>query len=169
MSYYTDTKFIEIIQSSLRNFKRKSDRLFNFSCYYCGDSEKNPRKARAYLIQKDGTYVYYCHNCNKSISFKWFLRDMDYGLFQEYIKEALVSNQEQPKIKADTFKQIKIEPDIMSYLQKVESVDNAKQFLLQRKIPKRWFNHLYYTPEFRKFTNKIIPKKFEKIPPLILT
>ena len=159
---YSDTKFIEIIQSSLRNFKRKSDRLYNFSCFYCGDSEKNPRKARAYLIQKDGKYHYYCHNCNKSISFKWFLRDFDYSLFQEYIKDTLVPDQIQPKINADTFKQIKVVPNILSYLQKVESVDNAKQFLLKRKIPKKWFKELFYTPEFQTFTNKIIPKKFEK-------
>lgn len=160
-----DIDFIEQIQSYLRNFKRRSDRLFNFSCWYCGDSEKNRRKARGYLIQRKGSYQYYCHNCNKSTSLKNFLKDLDYNLYKEYLKETL-QHKDDFQITADllTKKPTKKQTGIFDSLPRINQLDNlhfARTFLTKRRIPNKWFTELRFTTEFRKFVNGLLPKKFE--------
>jgi hypothetical protein len=52
MSLPTDSKYVRLISSRLRNFKQKKDYLWNFSCPFCGDSQKNKTKARGYAFQK---------------------------------------------------------------------------------------------------------------------
>ncbi len=46
---WLETKYIGMMSTRLRNFKRKSHSLYNFSCNLCGDSEVDKRKARAGL------------------------------------------------------------------------------------------------------------------------
>ena len=40
-SLFTDQKYVGLLSSRLRNFKRKDNNLWNFSCPICGDSTKN--------------------------------------------------------------------------------------------------------------------------------
>ena len=63
MSLITDSKFLRLISSRLRNFKQKKDYLWNFSCPLCGDSKKNLSKARGYAFAKGVNLFYSCHNC----------------------------------------------------------------------------------------------------------
>ena len=66
---YVEVKYINIVSSKLRNFKKKSDSVFNFSCPLCGDSKVKKNKARGYFIENKGTFVFHCHNCTVSLSF----------------------------------------------------------------------------------------------------
>ena len=71
---WLQNKYINLLSGQFRNFKRKNNTI-NFSCPYCGDSQKNKFKARGYLFNKKGSYHYYCHNCGASKNFEMFLRD----------------------------------------------------------------------------------------------
>ena len=56
---YVDAKYVGLISSRLENFKKKTNTLYNFRCPICGDSEKNPYKARGYLYPStDGSGLY---------------------------------------------------------------------------------------------------------------
>ena len=51
---WVDKKYLRLISSRFRNSKWKNEDLLNHSCPYCGDSEKNPHKARGYhFVYKD--------------------------------------------------------------------------------------------------------------------
>lgn len=84
--------YIDAIAPFLRNFKRTSFH-YNFSCPYCGDSKRNPRRARAYLLVEQGTYRFYCHNCTTSKTFINFLRDHFPHLANQYRLELLKNKQ----------------------------------------------------------------------------
>ena len=66
MTISVDSKFVKLISSRLRNFKQKNVNLWNFSCPFCGDSQKNKTKARGYVFPKENTLLYRCHNCGVS-------------------------------------------------------------------------------------------------------
>ena len=61
---YIDTKYISLISPRLRNFTKKGDYLWNFSCPFCGDSQKNQRKARGFIYRTKNDLFYKCHNCS---------------------------------------------------------------------------------------------------------
>ncbi len=42
--------------------------FYNFKCTVCGDSEKDIYKKRGYVLKEKDPWVYYCHNCQTSIS-----------------------------------------------------------------------------------------------------
>jgi len=164
---YIDSKYAELTRTYLRNFKKKSARLFNFSCWYCGDSETNTRKARGYLIENKGKFFYYCHNCGKSTTLKYFLKDLDYGMYQEYVKESLVDH-DNIKITADILEPEPVHTNLnaLDTLPTINSLDqhhHARQWLDRRKIPSKWYNDLRYTDNFRGFTNSVFPGKFEYV------
>ena len=85
---WIETKYINLISSQFRNFKRQG-KAYNFSCPYCGDSTKNKFKARGYLYEKKGTHPYFCHNCGISKSFDKFLSDQTPQLYKEFKLEIL--------------------------------------------------------------------------------
>lgn len=60
MEFLTN-KFMSQLSGRLRNFKQTSDRTYNFSCPFCGDSDKNKRKARGYIYGDASSF--HCHNC----------------------------------------------------------------------------------------------------------
>lgn len=160
-----DSVYINKISTYLRNFKSKSGKLFNFSCHFCGDSEKHKKKARAYLFEKAGQTRYYCHNCGHSTSLKGLIKDIDYVMYKEYLKETL-SHTDQ-KIPKDLLKpNLNIDNSIFKELQLISDLDRkhyARQYLIGRKIPTKWHNKMYFCPTFREFTNKQIPDKFDSI------
>ena len=161
---YIDQKYINLISSHLDRFKIVG-RKFNFRCPYCGDSVKNLKKARGWLLPSGNSigYYFYCHNCNKNTTFANFIKNLDYGLFKEYQKEHYQPDSlkidtllEKPLVVTNT-EQFETLPTISS----LDSYHHAKKYLENRRIPKKWFDTLRYTDNFKKFTNTLIPNKFE--------
>ena len=106
MSLSTDTKYIRLISSRLRNFKQKKEGLFNFSCPICGDSKKNLTKARGYAFSKGNDYFYRCHNCGVSTTLGNLLKDVDPSLHKEYVLENYKTGQTNNHHKANSILQI---------------------------------------------------------------
>ena len=158
-----DKKYITLISSRLDRFKSGGTK-FNFRCPYCGDSQKDSKKARGWLLPAKNTdsYYFFCHNCQKSTTFRSFLKNLDYALFKEYQKEHYNPN-------IETIDDILAKPDKvevkgqLSSLHTLHSLDDhhhAKRYILDRKVPKKWLSVLRYTDNFKKFTNTLIPNKF---------
>lgn len=74
----------------------------NCRCPVCGDSEKNKRKKRGYILKNNpkdpDVWVYHCHNgdceASESISVKKWLKIYFNELYHEYIREVFQSNRD---------------------------------------------------------------------------
>ena len=87
MSLHIDIKYITLLSSRLGKFSRKKDYLYNFRCPYCGDSERNPNKARGFLYRKKSDMFYKCHNCGKGTTTDKFIKFIDSELHKQYVME----------------------------------------------------------------------------------
>jgi hypothetical protein len=57
---------IGMLAPQLKRFKRVSKNQWQFRCPYCGDSKRNPIKARGYIFPYKGRLFFKCHNCQIS-------------------------------------------------------------------------------------------------------
>ena len=87
---WLEHKYIGMVSSRLRNFKRKSSGLYNFSCPVCGDSATRQGLARGYIYEKKGKMLFHCHNCSATMSIPNFIKMLDHGMYNEMTMERLL-------------------------------------------------------------------------------
>jgi len=170
---WLDVKYANLLSSKLKRFKIKSSSpyLANFRCPICGDSDKSKIKARGYIFQHKDRLFYRCHNCGAPPTFQNFLKRIDEGLYEEYIRERFLAQDEQPKPEK------KKEPLEFAYpeylkkgkplakLKKVSQLAHdhpVKQYVVKRKIPNFYHAKLFYAPKFAQWVNSIIPDKLDE-------
>jgi len=166
MTLDVDVGFLPKISYRFRNFRRKGNYLWNFSCPICGDSKTNTFKARGYLYrQKDGLF-FHCHNCGISTSFSQLVKKVDPQLYKEYLFDNYKKDE---KVKPLVFTDI-IKPPVFKEraidLPSVASLSDkhyAKQYCVKRLIPKKYFNELYFSEDYEKFVNEIKPDNDKKL------
>jgi transcription elongation factor Elf1 len=167
MSLSIDTKYVRLISSRLRNFKQKNDNLFNFSCNFCGDSQKNKTKARGYVFEKAGGLFYRCHNCGISTNVANLIKHTDAALYQEYIMERYKSgesgnsNYQKPTfdIPQPKFDKVK-KQTVFEYAESVSKLPSGHfclTYVQKRKIPEKFYDRLYFTTNYEKFIKTLIP------------
>lgn len=171
---WVDVKYVTLLSNHLQQFKQKND-VYNFRCPYCGDSQKNKFKARGYLYQKKGKYIFYCHNCGVSRSFDKFIQDNAPQLYGEYKLEMLkeTGSPKDPVHIDITLPEIKSTfPSYLrsgSPLRKLKKISQlkwdhpAKEYINKRNIPNFYHSKLFYCSKFYHWTNSIIPNKFKKV------
>ena len=168
---YVDIKFADMLAPRLRNFKRKSEYLWNFSCVVCGDSTKNKLKARGYIYKvKMGLFVK-CHNCGYSTNIGNLIKYVDPLMYQEYVLENYKEGGAPRSAHKSTdvaIPSIIKSPDltdaVLDPLQRLDSlpIDHpAVKYVLKRKIPSKLFHLLYFAPKFKKYINRLLPDKFK--------
>lgn len=165
---WVEEKYIGMMSNRLERFSRKNNG-YNFRCPICGDSKKDKSKTRGYILQKEGVYRYYCHNCGASYSLAGFMKVIDSKLHDDYVKERFLDSntniqiaQAQPDL--GTF----IKPKFSKYgplkaLKRVSQLSSdhpVKRYVEQRKIPSKMHYKLFYAPKFKTFVNSLIPEKF---------
>lgn len=164
---FIEQKYINDISSQLRNFKKKSNNLYNFSCPVCGDSSVKKSKARGYIYEKEGVTLFHCHNCGLSISFKNFLKLVDESLYKQYVFEKFGNNSEKKENETNTnFNRPKfLSLDIIKNLRRISVLKEnnpVRKFVIDRKIPNNYHYKLFECPKFNHFINSIIPNKFNE-------
>lgn len=142
--------------------------IFNFSCPFCGDSKRHPRRARGYVLENDkGGYYYYCHKCQATMSLPYLIKVTDPIIYQDYIRE-LLTNQgvEYKPLKPDTKPPKQFQPQQTSKglikLSKLPGDHPARTYVKSRLIPNKQTHRLFYTEKFKAFTNSNLPGKFPK-------
>lgn len=169
---WLENKYAMLVSSRLRNFKKKSalKGIYNFSCPFCGDSESDKRRARGYIFPKKGVLRYFCHKCNKSCKFTWFLKEVDAQAYREMLKERLLTKPKERELSpAEEFAMKMKKPKfvkgtILNELPKISSLKHnhpAKVYIDSRQIPPQQHFKLFYCEKFKEFTNRLIPGKFE--------
>lgn len=172
---YIDTKYISLISPRLRNFTKKSDYLWNFSCPYCGDSLKNRKKARGFIYRTKNDLFYKCHNCSHGTTLSKLIEYVDTGLHKEYImeryKEGLTSNGQGDRTPGASIENPKFDfkKPVFKTFEGLKSFDDleknhpAIEFLSKRSLPRAAWNDIYFCPKFFEFTNKFVPNKFPSL------
>jgi len=147
-----DSKYIGLVSSRLKKFKRVKGDLYNFRCPLCGDSKKHKNKARGYLYPLKSDMNYKCHNCGASSTFSNFLKQIDTTLHKQYVFEKFKEGKtgkgsiiEEPKFnfKKPVFRH-KLD------LPKASEVPVAKKYLEKRKLDASQF---YFASKFKEWTN----------------
>ena len=172
---YIDTKYISLISHRLRNFTKKGDYLWNFSCPFCGDSQKNHKKARGFIYRTKNDLFYKCHNCSHGTNLSKLIEYVDVSLHKEYVleryKEGLTSSGRGDKTPGAGIQNPKFDfqkPVFKSFdgLKKFSELDEnhpAVKFLLDRMLPGGSWNDIYFCPKFFEFTNRYVPNKFPSL------
>jgi transcription elongation factor Elf1 len=164
------SKYVSIISVKLDKYKRKGPHLFNFRCPLCGDSETHRNKARAYIYEKQGKSLFHCHNCNATMSVPNFIKMVDYNVYNEYVMEKLKDNKSPEQIDYEAFvdkmkKPVFLKSGPLKGLKKVSQLSpdhRVKKFVDARRIPTPYHAKLFCCPNFRQFTNNLVPNKFDE-------
>lgn len=170
---FIDVKYANMLGPRLRNFKHKSEYLWNFSCNVCGDSKTNKLKARGYIYRtKTGLFVK-CHNCGYASNLGNLIKQLDVNLYKEYVLENYKESGAPRSHHKDTdtaipdiFKAPPLVVDsVLDGARKLDTLSNthpAVQYVLQRKIPEKYLGILYVVPKFKAFVNSVVPNKFSE-------
>ena len=180
MSLYIDRKYVGLIQYRLERFTQKKPDLYTFRCPFCLDSKKSKTKTRGYIYKlKDiESYAYRCHNCGKSISFGHLLEAIDSNAYKQYVLEKYCSGAnghapvEKPDFSslkgnaAEYFRNHSKNLSISKICDLPES-HYARNYILNRRIPEKFWDELYFTDKFYDFLNADFPdhgKREEEVP-----
>ena len=163
MSSYIDLKYISNLKSRLSQFKQKNDYLFNFRCPHCGDSKKSKLKSRAYLYRVKNDMFFKCHNCGMGQNLANFIKYVDPNMYSEYLLERYKKGAPAtPKPQFD-FKPAFEDKTILDDLKSIKQLDDkhpAKQYCLNRKIPNKFFDKLFFCDKFGALVNKVKPNTY---------
>lgn len=159
MSLFLDQKYLSLVSNRLPLFKKKDDFLYNCRCVICGDSTKNKRKARGYFFRYKTEMRYKCHNCDASLSFGNFLKDIDSNLYSQYSLEKYAEGNtvrlantvpemvfEEPVFKS---KEERLLDKILDRVDTLTEDHEAVQFCISRSIPKEKFKQIYFINNVR--------------------
>jgi transcription elongation factor Elf1 len=166
---WLEHKFIGSISSRLEKFKRKGPNLYNFRCPLCGDSQSNKTKARAYIYEKKGESRFHCHNCNVTSSVANFIKAVDQSAYNEMQMEKLQGKKSPDQIDYEEFiakmkKPVFMKMGPLKGLKKVSQLSpdhRVKQFVESRRIPNPFHAILFSCPNFKQYTNNLVPGKFD--------
>lgn len=171
---HIDLKYSNILSTRLDMFKIKQTYPYraNCRCPICGDSQKSKTKARGWILEKDNSALFYCHNCGASLQLRNLLKAIDINLYNDYVVDSLIEkpNRKEEKTKPiDTLvqKRPKFEKrgSPLKGLKKISSLPfnhPCKKYIESRRIPANQHYRLYYSPKFVEWVNTIAPDKMEK-------
>lgn len=162
---YQELEFVNRL--SLKRMKQCQAGIV-FSCCFCGEGNSQGRKRRAYILINKDNVMFYCHNCNRALNLKSFLKETNLMLYEEYInleKEQYIKklkdgrvrqkrekgkdwNSEHPKVSYEKFPEEYFKP----------LIENAKalRYIRNRAIPTEKWEEIFYCR-----TQKSIPDEIE--------
>lgn len=176
---FIDVKYVNMLSNRLERFTVKSTHPYrvNCRCPICGDSQKSKSKARGWILEKDNSALYYCHNCGASMGLRKFLNQVDPVLYNDYIVDTKLANiKDTPldniKIRSGTVlpldtltskvPEFRKSSSPLSQIRKISQLKvthGARKYVENRLIPAPQHYKLYYAPKFNAWVNTIIPDK----------
>ena len=154
MTSYIDKKFINLVSGKLDRFAWKKGNLAQCRCPICGDSQKNKSKARGFFYEKQNNYFFKCFNCGFGSNIYNFMKEVDPSMCKEYAMEQFKSGKSNNVKRTEMiFSKPKFKPkdNLLKPLLCVKDLKEdhiCRQFVDMRKIPKKFYDMLYYTDNF---------------------
>lgn len=174
---WIDEQYINRIGYKLARFVRQKTGLYNCRCPSCGDSKQRADLARGYFIMRDSQWIYYCHNCNITMSIRKFLKTFDENLYDEYSLEIFQEAKKFSPVKEEKKEIIQHTHRLPNMINRGEVHGNiksisqmsddhpAKRYVISRKIPPHLHSRLFYAPKFRKWNSPLMGKEYnDKFP-----
>jgi len=161
---FVDTKYVNMLSSRVRNFKKTNEFIWNFSCPFCGDSKTNLRKARGYVHRKNTNLFYKCHNCGVGTTLGKLLEHVDTVLYKEYVMEnykegvTKFNPHKTPEIRDTLPKIVELSDETLKGLRRIDTMSPdhpAVKYVAQRLIPKEHWDKLYFAPKWMKYVNSV--------------
>ncbi len=127
---------------------------------------------RGYIYRKGNDLFFKCHNCGAGTSLGNLIKQLDAGLYKEYVMERYKAGESGN----NSFKQVttiapprfdKLDTDIT--YQNAERCDKLPdnhfciQYLKNRRIPKDYYKLLYYTDNYKQFVSEVYPQVDKEI------
>jgi len=160
MSLFVDLKYLKLVSNRLPLFKQKNDKVYNCRCIICGDSSKKKSKARGYFYAIKNDLLYRCFNCDASMQFGSFLKQLDQILYSQYVlerySEGLPRNkphqniEDKFKMEQPVFEEKTLLDKLLDRLDNLPEDNEAIQFCKKRRIPETEYKNLYYIDDIRK-------------------
>lgn len=154
-----DYQYIHLLSSQLEGFKQVG-KNFNFRCPICGDSEKNRKKRRGWILTNNEVPVFYCHNCGASLPFQKFLEQLNPILYKEYLYDVIKESNSQREPSLPFFDVAEKEPicddsahsllKVASCISDLSESHEAVLYLKSRKIPEEKFKYIYWIDNMQK-------------------
>ena len=178
-----DLKYAGFLSVRLERYSIKSTHPYraNFRCTVCGDSQKSRSKTRGWLLEKDNSAIYYCHNCGASMGMQKLLENHFPALYNDYVTDIIMEKKSlrrlEPKAKEKEEKVDNLEKLLQSRpkftkkgspllrIKKVSSLPvghPVRDYVEKRKIPVKQHHRLYYAPKFNKWVNSMLPNKLSR-------
>ena len=164
---HIDINYINKLSVRLNKFHRRGDYMYQFRCPYCGDSKKNPNKARGFFYRKETDMIYKCHNCGIGRNVFNFLKDYDVELHKQYIVEKFRQNENDKSKPVYTFskpkftKRVELKIDNLDSIQSLPDTHEGKKYLVNRGITE--YSDLHWTDNFHSYVNTLLPNKYPKL------
>lgn len=167
---YVDIQYAHRVGTlhSIRNFKYLGRNVWRFSCPLCGDSKKNKTKARGFLFAKGDVIFYKCHNCGNPdvATLNKLIKVLDENLYKEYLLDKFKSDASpDPVIKSKSVvEETKIRLEGLTGARCVSELKDTHPiitYLEKRKIPKRFYDKLYFVKNFKEYSNTLKPNCFQ--------
>jgi transcription elongation factor Elf1 len=93
MSQHEEMIVADGLQYEVRNYRKKNQYSWNWSCQVCGDSTTNQRKARFWVDAKNNSLVCHCFNCGYSAPFRMYVRDFHAHAYENLKRANVKENQ----------------------------------------------------------------------------
>jgi hypothetical protein len=161
-----DEQFVHSVSHQLHNFKRNRNDLWSFRCPFCGDSAVK-YKAHGYLYRYKDGLRYKCHKCGVGLSFGYFLKDLDPGIYKQYVYELFLERDgpKRPRIQEPPKNALHKPVPVSSALAGCPTIASlkadhpARLYLEARKIPEQLLEELYWTDDFWSVADRMRPDK----------
>lgn len=158
-------KYANAFAANMNCSKQISNDVWNFRCPVCGDSDKDPNKARGYIYQQSMDLFYKCHNCGDSRYFNSLLKEYDPALHRRYIAE-LFKHQRHPAKNKEAKEEAKLKNRPKQKIEKrlkqetitkklrhanivpVTESNIGQDYLLSRQIDKSSFHKIYFAENY---------------------
>lgn len=152
-----------LIENSIKNICgelegfRRANNQYNFRCPFCGDSAKSKLKKRGWLFEHKGKVFYKCFNCDKSVEYSRFLKELFPQEYMRYIAEKAFSGDNtyvSHNYNSRPITEITREMFEAIELVKPTTSDNlGGQYLDKRKITNR--ENFYYTSDYGSLLRRL--------------
>ena len=114
--------------------------------------------------------LFHCHNCNATMSVPNFIKSVDQNIYNEMQMERLQDKKTPEQLDYEAFvdkmkKPVFLKSGPLKGLKKVSQLSpdhRVKKFVDARKIPNPYHAKLFCCPNFKQFTNNLIPNKFDE-------
>ena len=168
--YSIDLLYLGKISHHLKQFKKKTDTVWNCRCPICGDSEKSKFKARGYFLKKKDTLFFYCQNCLASHPL-WRLMKLyypqEYGsyIFAKFTKQDEINDTRTERVipsALPVFKAATVFGNCLP-ISDLPDTDAAKRYIRTRRIPRHFERVLLLTRDFKATCTACAPEKAKEL------